>query len=1263
MEFRGTERFLIQRRLGEGGFGVVYEARDREKDSSVALKTLRHFTPDSLYRFKREFRSLADIAHPNLVQLYELVSDADEWFFTMELVRGKTFMEHVWGGQVPANATTTPSARDQPTIDRHRNLLPPGPAHIDRLAAALPQLVEGVAALHRAGSIHRDLKPSNVLVSAAGRVVLLDFGLLMAIDAGRTLQSIEIVGTPVYMSPEQAAGLPLTSASDWYSAGVMLFECLTGELPYGGNFAELIAAKQLDGPAPSQFVSDVPAHLDSLCRDLMRHSVASRPGADEILARLANAPFRAAPVTAARARSSSSALFIGREREMNGLRAAFDQVLAGDSVTVCLHGLSGIGKTSLARHFLDELRNEHPEAVILTGRCFERESVPYKGLDSLIDALARHLRRLPPREAEAFLPRDIFALAQLFPVLRQLEELAPSRRRPAAVPDSHELRRRAFAALRDLLARLGDKEPAVLFVDDLQWGDVDSADLLTWLVRGADAPPLLFIASYRSDEVNSSPFLRAFRAEETLRQVNVREIAVEQLSVDESCELAAALLKNIAPRLTGAAASIAAEAGGSPFFIDELVRSAEGGRLADTAAGEITLAEMIRPRLGRLPPHATRLLQLVAVNGQPVPSHVLKRAAEVDEYESALALLHNEHLIRTRETDAHDEIETYHDRIRETVVLFLDSDLLREHHKRLAAALEAGGAADAEALADHFIAGGEEERAIEYTIVAAEEAERALAFDRAARLYRRALDLFGPESDRRSALQVKLGDALTNAGRGAEAADAYLAVTGLSLRERLELRRKAAEQLLFAGHIDEGLTVLQSVLTSVGMRMPKTRRGMLFALLLGRVRLALRGTRFRPRDEMSIRPEVLMRVDTCWSVSVGLGIVDTVRGAVFQTHHALEALNSGELHRAARAMCMESGYGAVRGSFNRRKTAKLLESARELVDRAATPYASGLFMLCEGIAGFLEGRWKSGAASCLAAEQVFLDGCTGVPWELDSARFFSFYCDLYLGEMKTMAERYPLLVNDAQERGDLYALTMFRGLHSHFIYLCADNPQEGREVSHDAISQWSQAGSQVHFMWDLWAKSDIAIYERNGSLAWSGMQQSWAAIEASLSLHVQFSKVSMLDVRCRAALAMIDEGTSSPDERRRVLREAERAVRQIDRQRTEWGSALAELLRAGIEMRRGQKNAAVRRLEVAEQRFGALDMNLHRAVAQRRLGELAGGSEGEARIAASEAWMRSEGIRNPERLAYAYAPWTANAEPVTHGMFLRRSWRRLTAPS
>src|SRR5690242_15740613 len=189
-----AQRFELRGTLGAGGAGVVYRAFDQQLGREVALKLLRQASGRDLFRFKREFRALADIAHPNLVALHELHATGGEWFFTMELVEGVSFIDWVRPG-----AAVGPS---RPRADIAAGCLVEG-----RLRAALIQLADALMALHQAGKLHRDLKPSNVLVTEGGRVALLDFGLVASVAEDNPERLA--VGTPVYMSPEQASDQPL----------------------------------------------------------------------------------------------------------------------------------------------------------------------------------------------------------------------------------------------------------------------------------------------------------------------------------------------------------------------------------------------------------------------------------------------------------------------------------------------------------------------------------------------------------------------------------------------------------------------------------------------------------------------------------------------------------------------------------------------------------------------------------------------------------------------------------------------------------------------------------------------------------------------------------------------------------------------------------------------------------------------------------------------------------------------------------------------
>lgn len=1264
-DFLGNERFRIRRRLGSGGMGIVYEAHDRDSDRVVALKALTRTEAAHISRFKNEFRSLADVSHPNLVSLYEFMADGQYWFFTMELVQGINFLEYVRPGyrarRISADAAETLLKSGDPdtagvadyeaetqqleAIDSDFSFDSPSESSLDsslsrsrldlnRLTSALRQLAEGLHALHQTGKLHRDIKPSNVLVTKDGRVVILDFGLVAEIEPRGLHESVNLAGTPDYMSPEQGAQLPISEASDWYSVGVMLYQALTGKLPFTGKFFEVMMNKQsADPPEPAELVSGLPPELNALCMRLLQRDPARRPRGREVLRELGHGktgPLKAALMPSVGVSTIEAGPFVGREDHLRKLNEAFQTIRGDEAVTVFIHGSSGMGKSALVRHFLDDLKKSEKDVILLQGRCYERESVPYKALDGVIDSLTKYLASLPSNRADALMPRDVPALARLFPVLLQVDSVFDAPQREEEIPDPFTLRRRAFTALRELLTRISDRQPLVIYIDDLQWSDADSTTLLDDLLRPPDSPPLLLLVSFRSEDVETKPFLRALL--NTANGQTRRELAVTPLSRNEARNLIANLLGSKARSIEPFVESIVREAQGNPFLIEQLSQYASSTAQRSTTG--ISLVVMLEARLRQLPRGSRQFLDCLALAGRPVNPEVAFQAAALsgDDLPLVSSLRAAQFL---RSGGSEHTVELYHDRIRETFAAQLEPSKVKQIHRRLAQAIEARGIDDPESLFEHYLGAGERVRAASHAATAANKAAALLAFDRAAAFYRRALELSPVKGAELLEMKQALAEALVNAGRPAEAAEAFLDLAEDSSASRsLDFKRRAAEQLLMGGHISEGLELIRSVLAAVGFTLPAGPKRALLSLLINRLRLSLRGLDFVERTAKQIPEAELFRIDICWAVAAGLGGVDLIRGADFHCRHLLLALRAGEPFRVARGMSFEAAQIASRGGPSRQRTLKIAQRAEELAQQVGHPHAIGLATWASGVAAYLVGHWKKAAELCEEAAEILRDRCTGVTWELAIAQRFMLSALIYQGELAEVSRRVPALLSAALEQGNLFAATDLR-TRMNLVWLAADHPDRARAEVIEALKAWPHEGFHLQHYSSLLALVQIELYTGDAEVAWKHIQGQWKALEGSMLLRIQVLRLEAMHLQARAALASALADPSVAGERYRI---AETMARRIAKERMPWADQLANMIRAAIAHSKGQTAEARRLLTDAAERFDLADMHLYAAAARRRLGEITGNERGAELVNEANDWMKEQKIHNAERVTRTLAP-------------------------
>jgi hypothetical protein len=1195
-----SARFRIVRCIGSGATGDVYEAVDRDRGGRTAIKALRLQHPLAISRFKHEFRLLQDIEHPNLISLGELIEENGQLYFTMELVDGKDFLGYV-----------------RPTGEGFDEV---------RLRHAFAELGAALEALHARGLVHRDIKPSNVLVTADDRVVMLDFGLAHDVDAPvNTWTGPSIVGTPHYMSPEQAAGQSAGPPSDWYSAGVMLYEALTGRPPHDGPVMKLLADKQVvEPPPPVELDGAVPPDLNALCVSLLRFDPAKRPTSATAIRQVRRPPSRQSRRLTGT--PTQGPLFVGRNAELALLRAALtDTVRGGEPGAVLIRGESGVGKSTLARVFLRSIENE---ALIVRGRCFERESVSYKAFDGLVDGLSRVLGRMQPAEAATMLPVHAAALADVFPELKRVKVFADA---PIPAPSAQrDLRDRVFGALRELLVRLALRHTIVLAIDDLQWADDDSLALLAEIVRPPEAPALLLVATLRPPGVGGNADVET-RVRAACPQLHTIELG--PLDPDASRELAERLcvLHDVRDRID--AKQLSEEAAGHPLFLDELVRHAASGG----THGGLRLDDALWARVAALDPQARAVLDVVSLASEPIHYDTIVRAADLapELIVRVLSLLRVANLVRTTGAGADDTVEPYHDRVRAAIVRRLDADRRRELHRALALALEASPRRGHEPmLAFHWQGAGRSDLSARHTAAAADEALATLAFDRAARFYRLAIDLGHPD---RGELFAKLGEALGLDGRGAEAADAYLASADTTTADEIALdrRRLAAEQLLISGHIDRGIELITSVLAALGMALPATPRRALASLVMRRGLLRLRGLRFRERQQGEVAATELTRVDLCWSVAGGLAMVDVIRGADFQTRHLLLALRAGEPTRVARALAAEGGFNATGGARSRRRAAKLFAEGRALLERHPSEHVASILKGSECINAYQAAEWRRSLELARQAELEIRTSKMTATWEHDTIDFFALYSLFYLGELRELATLAPALLRLATARGDLFGATNLRVGLVNAAWLVPGDVSAAREHLAEATRQWTVRWFHLQHYHHLLGEAQVALYTDHAEAGRRMLLSRWAPLRASQILRISLVADEVRHLRARLSIAAALQ--SAPDRETR-LREATRDAARVARAKEPAMAALGELALAAVDHVRGNDERAVQRLRACAKQLELANMAAYAAAARAALGRTIGGDEGAFLVRDAEVTLRAQTVVNPNRWFAMLAP-------------------------
>ena len=685
-----ASRYNVIKKLGEGGMGLVYLVEDSTNGQKVALKAMLAklgTSEELILQFKQEFRQMAALKHPNCCAVYDYGQLPDGApFLTMEVVPGHGLDEII------GDETKDP----------------------EKFKSIFSQMMLALGYVHQQGFVHCDIKDENARIRPDGEVKLMDFGLMER--AGRSGGAIK--GTLGYMSPEMAKGGRLDQRADLYSMGCLAYQLLTGQLPFPSqNPVEIIKAHINDTPTPpSKLNPDIdPLYEKIIVKLMQKEPLARYQSAFDVLEEMG------IEVAEGMGGNLLSAPFVGRVDEMSALTGQLGAIAKGKpGQSLLLSGPAGAGKSRLAEEFRFAVQMENLPFVV--GASFEQGTAPYgpfvEALRGLLPALREH--------ASDELTKHGAILVKLLPELGTACGLGNIQPAPDLDPPSKE-KMRLQATVTELFVSLTKKKGVVVVLEDWQWADPLSAELLTYMLRNTKEQPLLFVLNYRNAPEEGPAWLPM-----------VHQLALPGLTTDEIKGMCTSMLgtEEIGEQFLG---KIVEFAEGNPFFVEGLLEHLVRNKTLVKTKGkwnsdiELTpdqmpsnLQGLLLEKLNSLSEDAMAIARIGAVIGREFGLDVLMRVSGLaeDKLFDALGTLAEQAIFTKTDEGAYRFAQG---QLQEVLYANIEAEEKIKLHTAVAQALESQitdvALADAtmeqvSAIANHYLLTNEKEKTITYALEA-----------------------------------------------------------------------------------------------------------------------------------------------------------------------------------------------------------------------------------------------------------------------------------------------------------------------------------------------------------------------------------------------------------------------------------------------------------------------------------------------------------------------------------------------------------------